>query len=58
MKALLGIALATAVIYLTLKAARDRTRAVPTLQPVKESGPQRPEPLRDADLKVEHSVPF
>jgi hypothetical protein len=58
MKVLLGIALGAALIFVTLKSARARARAVPTLQPVEESGAPRSASLRDPDSKVEQSVPF
>jgi hypothetical protein len=58
MKALLGIALGAAVIYLALKTTKNRERTVPTLQPVRDAEPLRPEPLREADLNVAQNAPF
>jgi hypothetical protein len=58
MKALLGIALGAAVIYLALKTTKGRAGNVPTLQPVRDAEPMRPEPLRDADLNVAQNAPF
>jgi hypothetical protein len=58
MKVLLGIALGAALIYVTLKSASARVRAVPTLQPVEESGARGSASSRDPDTKVEQSVPF
>jgi hypothetical protein len=58
MKALLGIALGAAVIYLALKTTKDRARSLPTLHPVRDAEPTRPEPLRDADLNVAQNAPF
>jgi hypothetical protein len=58
MKALLGIALAAAITYAVLKSARQRSRVVPTLQPVHDADPLRPEPLSDSDLKVAQNAPF
>jgi hypothetical protein len=58
MKTLLGIALGAAVIYLALKTTNSRARSVPTLQPVRDAEPLRPEPLREADLNVAQNAPF
>jgi hypothetical protein len=58
MKALIGIALAAAITYAVLKSAGKRSRDVPTLQPVQDADPLRPEPLRDGDLKVAQNAPF
>ncbi len=58
MKALLGIALGAAVIYLALKTTKDRARTVPTLQPVRDAEPLRTEPLRDEDLNVAQNAPL
>jgi hypothetical protein len=58
MKALLGIALGAAVIYLALKTSKNRTHNVPTLQPVRDAEPLRPEPLRESDLNVAQNAPF
>jgi len=57
-KALLGITLGAAIIFLALKTTNDRARSVPTLQPVRDAEPTRPEPLRDADLNVAQNAPF
>jgi hypothetical protein len=58
MKALLGIAFGAAVIYLALKIAEKQPRSEPTLQPVEDADPLRPEPLREEDLKVAQNAPF
>jgi hypothetical protein len=58
MKTLLGIALGAAVIYFTLKVTAQRGRTVPTLRPAQDADPQRPEPLRDGDLKVAQNSPL
>lgn len=58
MKALLGIALAAAITYAVLKSARRQARALPTLQPVQDADPQRPEPLSEGDLKVAQNSPL
>ena len=58
MKAILGIAFGAAVIYLALKLTERSPRSVPTLQPVQDADPLRPEPLRDGDLKVAQNAPF
>ena len=57
MKALLGIALGAAVIYLALKTTKN-PRTVPTLHPVRDAEPLRPEPLREADLNVAQNAPL
>lgn len=58
MKALIGIALAAAVVYAVLKSARNQVRSLPTLQPVQDADPYKPEPLTEADLKVAQNAPF
>jgi hypothetical protein len=58
MKALLGIALAAAITYAVLKSARSNARTLPTLQPVQDADPLRPEPLSNGDLKVAQNAPF
>lgn len=58
MKALLGIALAAAITYAVLRSAGRQARALPTLQPVQDADPRRPEPLNEADLKVAQNSPL
>jgi len=58
MKALLAIALGAAVIYLALTTSKNRTRSVPTLQPVRDAEPLRPEPLSESDLNVAQNAPL
>jgi hypothetical protein len=58
MKVLFTIALAAAVTYVVLKSAQKQARAVPTLRPVRDAEPPRPEPLRDDDLNVAQNAPF
>jgi hypothetical protein len=58
MKTLLTIALAAALIYVTLKATQQRGRNVPTLRPVQDADPLKEEPLRNGDLKVAQNAPF
>jgi hypothetical protein len=58
MKVLLTIGLAAAVIYAVLKSAERQARAVPTLRPLRDAEPPRPEPLRDEDLNVAQNAPF
>ena len=58
MKPLLMIALAAAVVYFVAKDLVERADRVPTLKPVRDAEPLRPEPLQEDDLNIAQNAPL
>jgi hypothetical protein len=58
LKALLGAAISGAIFGALLRKLANGQRYVPTVNPVRDAGPNVEEPLQESDLRVAQNAPL